>query len=556
MCEKRAGALNVGSGTLLDDVRTIVDWSGVAWPPAEGSAIFEVRALENKGATLKSGDTLGPYQLIAPIGVGGMGRVWVARETGNVALPRMVAIKTALSEETASEDFWKALFDEARIASLLSHPNLCTIHAVEQERGIHYLVMDFSDGGSLREMLDEMPGRRIEPYVAARIVARMCAGLHAAHELLGDDGQPLGVVHRDVSPQNVLIATNGQVRLTDFGVARARGQLHAPTQTGEVKGKIAYMAPEQVTTRDIDRRADIFAAGCVLYEATVGERPFQGGDALSTLYQLLEEPIVPPSARLTGYPPELEKIVLKAMERDRDARYQTSEELSRALDGWLMTEKAMVSDGSIAAVLKTALGERLSKRQQKIEAAIHAIDTGARAPQDSLVEVVSTSESGSVMPQGPKTLAGAALPEASQAKRSPKVLIGVAAAAALLGLAFLLTRNPATPAGGPSAGATATGLTNPEPPKPTAMVPTPSAPAELTPAATTAPTPSVGVSATTSARLNTPRVRPAALPKPPVTSATTTAPTSPPPKSGELPPVIRKPPRTLDAENPFDPKPE
>jgi serine/threonine protein kinase len=529
----------------------------VAWPPVEGSAIFEVRALETKGATLKSGDTLGPYQLIAPIGVGGMGRVWVARETGNVALARMVAIKTALSEETASEDFWKALFDEARIASLLSHPNLCTIHAVEQERGIHYLVMDFSDGGSLREMLDEMPGRRIEPYVAARIVARMCAGLHAAHELLGDDGQPLGVVHRDVSPQNVLIATNGQVRLTDFGVARARGQLHAPTQTGEVKGKIAYMAPEQVTTRDIDRRADIFAAGCVLYEASVGERPFQGGDALSTLYQLLEEPIVPPSARLPGYPPELEKIVLKAMERDRDARYQTSEELSRALDGWLMTEKAMVSDGSIAAVLKTALGERLSKRQQKIEAAIHAIDTGARAPQDSLTEVVST-ESGSVMPQGPKTLAGAALPEVSQAKRSSKVLIGAAAAAALLGLAFLLSRGPAAPASGPATGATTTALTSPEP-KPTAIVPTPSAPAEVTPAASTAPTPSVEASATTSTRLNTPRVRAAALPKPPVTTTTTTAtttPTSTPPKSGELPPVIRKPPRTLDAENPFAPKPE
>ena len=527
----------------------------MAWPSADGSAIFEVRALETKGATLKSGDTLGPYQLISPIGVGGMGRVWVARETGNVTLPRMVAIKTALSEETASEDFWKALFDEARIASLLSHPNLCTIHAVEQERGIHYLVMDFSDGGSLREMLDELPGRRIEPYVAARIVARTCAGLHAAHELLGDDGQPLGVVHRDVSPQNVLIATNGQVRLTDFGVARARGQLHAPTQTGEVKGKIAYMAPEQVTTRDIDRRADIFAAGCVLYEATVGERPFQGGDALSTLYQLLEEPIVPPSARLPGYPPELEKIVLKAMERDRDARYQTSEELSRALDGWLMSEKAMVSDGSVAAVLKTALGERLAKRQGKIDAAIHAIDTGARAPQDSMVEPNSTTESGSLMPQAAKTLAGAALPEASQAKRSSKVLIGVAAAGALLGLAFLLTRGPA-PAGGPTAGATSNTLTTAEPPRPTA-VPTPSVPvAELTPATTTTPAPSTEPSTSASARLNTPRVRPTAMPKPTVTTATTTTPTPTAPRAGELPPVIRRPPRTLDADNPFAPKPE
>jgi serine/threonine-protein kinase len=212
-----------------------------------------------------------------------MGRVWAARERNTTLKPRLVAIKTALAEDGATEGFWKVLFDEGRIASQVTHPNVCSIHQVERERGIVYLVMDWSDGGSLRELLDALPLHRLDMPMAARIVSRVCSGLHAVHELVGEDGEPLHVVHRDVSPQNVLISTKGQVRITDFGVAKARGQVHAPTQTGEVKGKIAYMAPEQVTTKDIDRRADVFALGCVLYEATTGQRPFSGGDALATL---------------------------------------------------------------------------------------------------------------------------------------------------------------------------------------------------------------------------------------------------------------------------------
>src|SRR5688572_29672283 len=302
-----------------------------------------------------------------------MGRVWVAREINAPGRARLVAVKTALAEEGASESFYKVLFDEAGIASLLTHPNVCTIHGAERDRGVVYLTMDYSDGGSLRELLDSMPEHRLEVPMAVRIVARVCSGLHAAHELLGEDGEPLHVVHRDVSPQNILISTTGQVRLTDFGVAKARGQIHAPTQTGEVKGKLSYMAPEQVTTRDVDRRADVFALGCVLYEATVGERPFSGGDALATLYQLLEQPLTPPSVKRPNYPPELEKIVLKAMEREREARFATAEDLARALERFLMSEKARVSDMRIAELVKTTLAEPIAKRAADFTHAIDAI---------------------------------------------------------------------------------------------------------------------------------------------------------------------------------------
>lgn len=374
-----------------------------------------------------------------------MGRVWVAREQGLTARPRLIAIKTALAEEAATEDYWKVLLDEARLASQIQHPNVCAIHALDRERGVVYLVMDWSDGGSLREVLDAMPGNRIAPTLAARLVAHVCAGLQAAHDLVGEDGVALGVVHRDVSPQNILLSSNGQVKITDFGVAKARGQLHAPTQTGEVKGKLSYMAPEQVTTRDVDCRADVFALGCVLYEATLGERPFHGEDALSTLYQLLERPIRAPSSVRADYPPGLERIVLKALERDADARYQTAEEMGRALQMWLASEMAMVADSDMAELVRTALGERIAERARAVESALTAIEAPASEPpppeQKPAVETLSGSAA--------STLPGNQLPRPRKA-----LWAGLAGTAAVLSFvaAFAGRSNP--PVANPIASAT------------------------------------------------------------------------------------------------------
>jgi serine/threonine protein kinase len=387
-----------------------------------------------------------------------MGRVWVAREQGLVARPRLVAIKTALAEEAASEDYWKVLLDEARIASQIQHPNVCSIHALDRERGVVYLVMDWSDGGSLRELLDELPNNRIEATIGARIIAHVCAGLHAAHELVGDDGQPLHVVHRDVSPQNVLISSNGQVKITDFGVAKARGQIHAATQTGEVKGKLSYMAPEQVTTRDVDRRADVFALGCVLYETTLGVRPFHGDDALSTLYQLLEQPIKAPTAIWAEYPPGLERIVLKALERDVDLRYQTTEEMGRALQMWLATERAMVADSDIGALVASALGSRVAERQKAVEASLTAIDS----PTEAAVEP---------RPIGAETLSGSAastLP-GNQLARPPRKALwaSLAGGAVVLSVVAALASRGSPPPAGPSPSASVVSPALTEPPAPT-----------------------------------------------------------------------------------------
>jgi len=400
-------------------------------------------------AALKPGDVLGAYQLLLPIGEGGMGRVWVARERQSGPFPRWVAIKTALAEASSNRQFWTVLLDEAHIASRIRHPNVCAIHAVETERSVVYLVMDWSDGGSLREVLDAAKDGKIPMHLATRIVASVCAGLHAAHELEDDDGTPLGVVHRDVSPQNILFSTSGQTKVTDFGVAKARGQLHEPTRTGELKGKLSYMAPEQVMLKDVDRRADVFALGCVLFEATVGKRPFHGNDALATLYSLLEQPLVPPSAIDPNYPPDLELIVLKALARDPADRFQTAEEFGYALEAWMTSSRAIVTESQVAGLLRDTLGDRIKKRTLELQEMVRKVDSG-----ELDAEPVSAGAARSAVEVSTASVVMAA--ESSSARKRRALLIGLGVALAAAGGLALLLRGQHGSAEVPSAQASTT----------------------------------------------------------------------------------------------------
>lgn len=320
------------------------------------------------------GDTLGQYQLLAQVGSGGMGRVWAARQLG--ALQRLVAIKTALTEGAQTAEFERVFLDEARIASLIHHPHVCGVYELGEQNEVLYLVMEWSDGGTLLEVLKRQPEGRLAPMMAAAIVAKVCAGLHAAHELEDENGEALNVVHRDVTPQNILLSSQGHVRLADFGVAKAQGQIHRPTETGEVKGKLNYMAPEQLTSKVVDRRVDIFALGCVLYECTVGRRPFQGDGALSTLYQILEREVESPANLVPEYPSELARIVLKALNKQAAARYQTAEEMQKDLEAFLISQNAMIGEAQVARLVMEALGESIRARNELIELAIERFDSG------------------------------------------------------------------------------------------------------------------------------------------------------------------------------------
>lgn len=378
------------------------------------------------------GDTLGQYQLLAQVGSGGMGRVWAARQVG--ALQRLVAIKTALTEGAQTAEFERVFLDEARIASLIHHPHVCGVYELGEEKGVLFLVMEWSDGGTLLEVLKRQPGGVLQPVMASAIVAKVCAGLHAAHELEDECGEALNVVHRDVTPQNILLSSQGHVRLADFGVAKAQGQIHRPTETGEVKGKLNYMAPEQLTSKLLDRRVDIFALGCVLYECTVGRRPFQGDGALSTLYQILEQEVESPAALVPGYPPELARIVLKALSKQPADRYQTAEEMQKELEAWLITQDVQIAESQISRLVMDALGESIRARNELIELAIERFDSGevgamADAPGAEGVQVESSAPGVSTAPR-PAESRGSVWP----------IAVGVLVAAATASL-FLMRSN-------------------------------------------------------------------------------------------------------------------
>lgn len=327
------------------------------------------------------------YGLLVCLGEGGMGEVWAARDATSPK-NRIIALKTTKQHGVEAA---KVLYDEARIASLIEHPNVCRVHHLGKSGDVQYLVMDYCDGASLHDLLQAVPERRLPYDFSCRILASAAAGLHAAHVLEDEDGTPLGVVHRDVSPQNILISSKGLVTVTDFGVAKALGQAHKATETGEMKGKLSYMAPEQVTSKDVDARADVFALGCVLYQVTLGRRPFHGDDALSTLYQLLEEQLTLPSAVDPNIPPELEAVLVKSLSKDRDQRYQTAAELRRALEEVLLHLETRVADEDVARLMQQHLGPMLDGRKEEIRRRNEALSTFDRTAPPLTVPIPSTS---------------------------------------------------------------------------------------------------------------------------------------------------------------------
>ncbi len=488
-------------------------------------------------ADLAVGERVGRYQLVAPIGVGGMGKVWVALDDASPGL-RLVALKTSLSgaDGGMNPDFWAVLADEAALASRIAHPNVCATHELGHEGGVHFLVMDWSDGASLRDLLNGAPNKRLTPELAAFVCASLAGGLHAAHELVDEEGHALGVVHRDVSPQNVLISTRGQVRLADFGVAKSRGQLHKATETGEVKGKLSYMAPEQVTSRNIDRRADIFALGCVLYEATLGERPFHGADALATMYQILEADLVPPRERDPAFPAALERVLLKALEKDPARRYQTAEELREELIEYLSSAGRVIADRHVAEVLSGALGSQLAERNRSIIEAAERLRRGE--PAEALQAPPAALPHETLTPDGGVERSVTALHRGRQQAWRAGVVTGVGllAAAAVWWVQARSTEAQLPRPAGSHVAASSAASVSPPTPEASIAAPTSSPPPPPPPPVTATPEPPAALSATT------PRTPP---PRVSVKGAAT--PTSAPPAKppGRVP-------RPIDRHNPFE----
>ena len=301
----------------------------------------------------------GKYRIFANIGRGGMADVLLGVAPGTKGFNKLLVIKRlrpGLAEDAAMVSMF---LDEARLAARLNHTNLVHTFEIGEDAGGYFIVMEYLEGRPLNQVMEALTdtGGRLPPELWAKIVSEALAGLHYAHELCDYDGVPLHIVHRDVSPQNIIVTFDGGVKLVDFGIAKASVNL-TETETGVLKGKLAYMAPEQARYDGvIDRRADIFSTGIVLWECLAMRRLITG-DPITAAKKLQDMKIPPPSSENPAVPPELDAITMRALERDVDSRYQTAEQMQAAIEGYLRTSGHYVQEAAIGAPIAQLFAEQ------------------------------------------------------------------------------------------------------------------------------------------------------------------------------------------------------
>ena len=293
-----------------------------------------------------------------PLAAGGMARIYIGRTTGIGSFERHVVLKLITPERANDHTAVQMFLDEARLAASLNHQNVAQVFEVGEDGGIHYLAMEYVHGQDLRALLAKAgsQGTRVPLELALTAVTGAAAGLNHAHERRGSDGVPLGIVHRDVSPSNIMIGYDGSVKLLDFGIAKATAR-SIETQSGIIKGKFAYMAPEQCRGRDVDRRSDVFSLGIILYEITTQHRCFRADSDFDTMHRIVTGDVVRPTRLIQGYPPALEAIVLKALAVDPTQRYQSAGALLEAIESFAMASRMSLSNMSLGRFMRDMFGD-------------------------------------------------------------------------------------------------------------------------------------------------------------------------------------------------------
>ncbi|MCC6662913.1 MAG: serine/threonine protein kinase [Polyangiaceae bacterium] len=313
---------------------------------------------------------MGRYQLVDEIGVGGMARVHLARAVGVGGFEKWVAVKQIHHHLADDDRFIRMFLDEARIAASISHPNVAQVFDVGRDGDAYWMAMEYLHGEALLDLMrvgdpENSGTSAISIDVCAKLIADAADGLHAAHELRDAGGRPLNLIHRDVTPHNLILTYDGGVKVLDFGVAKMAHRL-AMTATGTLKGKLAYMSPEQVQGATLDRRADVFALGVVLWELTVGRRLFRVENDMETLSRILTYEVPHPSGLVAEFPQELGAIVMRALERNRDARYGTAREFSRALNEYLLKAGVNVGASELGDMVRRAVPVRYRAREARL----------------------------------------------------------------------------------------------------------------------------------------------------------------------------------------------
>ena len=333
---------------------------------------------------LVPGFRLDRYELLYPLAQGGMATVWVSRLLGKHGFEKLIAIKTILPQYADDPAFQKMFLDEARIASMIRHPNVAEIIDLGEAENTLYIAMEYVDGDSWSKLHNAAvkAGSRIPISILLRVAADAAAGLHAAHELRDSAGQLLQVVHRDVSPQNVLVGMNGHTKLIDFGVAKARDRMSQETSAGLVKGKIQYASPEQALGSDVDRRTDVWALGTILYQMLAGRLPYDADNQVAMLHMLTSGH--PPPALPGSVPPNVAAVIMRSLQPQREHRFASCAEFQAALES-VMPERATTHD--VSAFSRQFLADRAAARQQDLAnalaAAAHRQAMGAAPPHGS-----------------------------------------------------------------------------------------------------------------------------------------------------------------------------
>lgn len=302
----------------------------------------------------------GKYLLLKKLGTGGMAEVFLAKENGLAGFERLVCIKRVLPHLAEHTEFITMFQDEARIAANLNHPNIVQIYELGEIDKSYFIAMELIKGEDVRQIYNaEVARGRIIPYVnAAQIIYGACNGLGFAHASCDAMGKPLGLVHRDISPQNILVTYNGYPKIVDFGVAKARGKM-TETRAGVLKGKYSYMSPEQAKGKAIDGRSDIFATGVVLYEITTGQRLFKRENEIETLHAVMNCRVTPPTKLIPNYPPELERIVMRSLAADVNNRYATCYDFAADLEKFIISQGGSTSPQALAAYMQDLFADKL-----------------------------------------------------------------------------------------------------------------------------------------------------------------------------------------------------
>jgi serine/threonine protein kinase len=328
-------------------------------------------------------DEYGPYRLLARVAVGGMAEVFKAKRSGVEGFEKVVAVKRILPHLSDNKEFVDMFVDEAKMVAGLTHPNIVQIFDLGRIEKSYYIAMEYVQGRDLRSILRRARerGTRVPLDLCALIASRVCSALEYAHRKKDDRGQPMMTVHRDISPQNILISFEGDVKLTDFGIAKAASKATV-TEVGALRGKLLYMSPEQAWGKAMDRRSDLFSLGIVFYEMLTDHKPFLGSSEVSILETVRECKVPAPRTLNPAIPESLERVVMKALERDPDRRYQDAAEMYRDLEAVLHETQPPPTSAALARLMEQLYEPR--EREGTVVDEAHepatASDSGAEAP--------------------------------------------------------------------------------------------------------------------------------------------------------------------------------